>query len=64
MILIYDSPGYRLGAKRIEHPITGVTFELYAKHPTARRPRWQLVTQLTIPPEARQRLAALLGAAP
>jgi hypothetical protein len=64
MILIYTSPGYLLGGKRINHPITGPTVELYAKYPAAQHPRWQRLVSLTIPQEARQRLAEFLGASP
>lgn len=64
MILIYTSPGYLLGGKRINHPITGPTVELYAKHPTAQHPRWQRLVSLTLPQAARDALADFLGAAP
>jgi len=64
MILIYYSPGYQLGAKRTHHPLTGVTVELYAKHPTARRPRWQRLVSLTLPQAARDALADFIGGAP
>lgn len=61
MILIYDSPGFRLGAKRTVHPVTGPTVELFAKHPTAKRPHWRRLVSLTLPQPALEALAAFIA---
>lgn len=63
MILIHDTPGYRLGYKTTHHGVAGTTVELFAKHPKANRPRWQRIACFTLPPDSLGRLSRVFGEA-
>ena len=61
MHMIHDQPGYQLGSRTTSDPISGTTVELFAKHPRAKRPRWQRIVCLTLPVESLRSLSEVFA---